>query len=380
MLNNLRVHFKTELKKILGDKSLILMLFVAPVFYLFFYGSLYLNKVEKELPVAIVDYDQSAASRALIRMFDATDKIEIDGNFNSVGEAESGFKSGEIRAYIIIPANFETGIKKGKGSDIKVYLNNTRFLPSNDIAKAVSEVTLTMGAGIRLNYLEIGGLSKSQALNVVQPIGVDMRSINNTTDSYGDFLIPGIFILILQQTLLIGLGESLGKDRENKELQNISLTWITGKSLPYLIMFFAYSVLFYTVPFHTFSLTFKGSLLILLGVTPLFLMVVILFGYLAGSFFKSKFDALIILAFTSYPVFLISGYSWPLSAMPDQVRMLSYLIPSTPFLNIYTKVTQFGADLNMVLPQIGHLLILLIVYSVLLLFRYKILSRPAVTK
>jgi len=370
MYNGIKFEFTRELRNIFSDKSLILMLLAAPLFYAFFYGSAYLNKVERELELVIVDYDQSATSRMYSRMLDASGIIKVTGNEPQIDVAMNSFYQAENKAVIYIPKGFEKELKKGKGSDVKIYLNNTRFLPSNDIVKAVSEISATVGAGIRLKYLRAQGLSSGQAIEVVEPLRIDMRSLHNTTESYGDFLIPGIFILILQQTLLIGLGESIAKDREKGLIGTKQQWWKSGKALPYLIMFTSYAFLFFTVAFDVFGIPQIGNYLLLMVTTVIFLIAVVLFTYFISSFFKTKFEALILLAFTSYPVFLISGYSWPSMSMPLWVKYLGYIIPSTPFLEAYIKITQFGAGFDLILPQMIHLIALAFVFALLNKLRY----------
>lgn len=378
MLGDMIKEFRNEIKNIFSDKSLILMLFAAPVFYAFFYGSVYLNKVDREIEVVVVDYDQSAVSRNYINLLDASGMIKITGNLPLIDEAMESFRHDENHAVMYIPKGFEEDLKKGKGGNFKIFLNNTRFLVSNDIFKAVSEISATMGAGIRLRLLRSQGLSADQAYQVVEPVRIDMRSLYNTTESYGDFLIPGILILVIQQTLIIGFGESLAKDREKGLLAGKSGAWMAGKSLPYFIMHIAYTFMFYTITFDLFSLVFKGNMVLLLLISVLFVMAVITFTYFIASFIHKKLEALLLLAFTSYPAFLISGYSWPGSAMPVALKYLGYIFPTTPFFEIYIKITQFGAGLNDVLPQVMHLFIIFAVGLVLSKIRYNSLIKNAV--
>ncbi|MDP4173592.1 MAG: ABC transporter permease [Bacteroidota bacterium] len=369
-----------EINFIIKDKDLIVIILLSPIFYACFYGSAYFHKSEQDVPVAVVDMDKSSLSQQLIRNLDAHQLININEvlpDLNSAIDRVNSFKSHGI---VFIPKNFENNLKSGKGTDLKVYLNTTRFLISNDINKAVNEVTGTISAGVRLKYFQTQGYSFEQAKELIEPLNCEVKSLFNPVEGYGDFLIPGLLVLILQQTLLIGLAESVAKEREFNTLHELYATsnksiWatITGKGLFYFILFSSYAVLFYTLHFSIFKISFRGSVSAVVLLTALFLISVIYMGIFVSSFFKRKIVSLQLFAFTSYPFFLISGYPWPRQTMPLPIRYLSYVIPSTPYLNAFNRITQMGAGWIDILPELYQLVILCCLGLVLAKIRMKIL-------
>jgi ABC-2 type transport system permease protein len=189
----------------------------------------------------------------------------------------------------------------------------------------------------------------------------------NFTESYGDYLIPAIIVLIIQQTLLIGLAESVAKENENNSLQewffeseSKTLFAIAGKSFFYFVLYASYAFLFYTLNLAIFKINFLGNANALALLTLIFLLAVIFWTIFISSFFRRKIIALQFLTLTSYPIFLISGYSWPLSSMPLWLQVISYILPSTPYFAAFTRITQMGAQLNNVIPELIHLLVLAI--------------------
>lgn len=377
-LINIWTVIRREVELLAGDKNIILIVLVAPVFYAFFYSTIYLNKIETNVQVAVVDQDKTYTTQRLINHFNSHQLIEIYAEAANIDEAERLLNNGEVQGIIYIPRNFEDELKSGKGAFVKVGLNTTRFLVSNDLNKAINEVIEKVNAGVKLKYFEAKGYNSQQSRKMIEPIHTDIRPLFNYTESYGDFLVPGMLVLILQQTLLIGLSESMAKEREKRLLQDLfrasgdsTINSILGKGLFYLFLYAVYALFFYSITFAVLSLQFAGSNAAVLLLTLLLLLSVIFLSLFFSSFLKRKLVALQIFAFSSYPVFLLSGYSWPLESMPVYIRAISYMLPSTPYLNAFQRVTQMGAGIGDVLPEIFHLTAIIIAALVLSVVRFK---------
>lgn len=373
---------KREVRLIAKDINIISVILLAPLFYSFFYGAVYINKVETDIPIVIIDWDHSPTSQKLIRYFDSHQSLNITRNATHLSEAQEMMNKGEIQGIILIPDKFESQLKKNQDGVIKMYLNTSRFLVSNDINKAVNEVVGYFNAGIAVKFFESKGLNYNQALNVIEPVRTDMRSLFNFTESYGDFLIPGILVLIIQQTLLIGLSESFAKEREEntipglfKQSNGSIFALIHGKSLFYFILYSAYSLMFFTINFYVFKIPFHGNTAALIILTFLLILSVIYYSLLISSFFKRKIIAIQFLTLTSYPIFLMSGFSWPINTMPLFIRYLAYLIPSTPYLSAYVRITQMGAEIGHVMPELQHMAALTILGLLLLIIRLKYICK-----
>ncbi len=373
---------KREVKIVTSDKTIAALIFAAPVFFGLFYSTVYLNKIETDVPVGIINLDGSMLSAGLVRNLDASQSISITHNYNSIEEIINAVYSDEIQAGIIIPSDFTANLKGNKAAVIKVYLNTTKFLVSNDINKAVNEVTLTMGAAARLKYFKIKGNNSEQSMELIEPLKLEINNMFNFTESYGDFIMPGLLVLIIQQTLLLGLSLSAAKENEFDtfgEMLKITggspLKLITGKISFYILLFFGYTVLFYTVLFPIFKLNFKAPAVVVFLVSIINLIAVSTFSLFIGSFFKSRLIVLHIVAFTSLPFFLFSGFSWPAESMPVLIRYLSFLIPGTHYLKYNTLSVSMGASLKESAEPVFYLSIIAVVYFIATYFRMKHLSK-----
>ncbi|VXB81290.1 MULTISPECIES: ABC transporter permease [Chryseobacterium] len=372
---------KREIRNVSKDSSLFLILLLAPILYAFMYGSIYLNKGEEKVRLALIDNDGTAISRTLTQQLNSTPMIEIVPSSN-ISEAQEMMFHGEVQGYFYIQSGFEKNIFLLKQTNVNLVLNASRFLPSSDLLSTATKVCLTVGAGVRKTYFNKQGMGEDEAMKMTNPINMDYRPLYNSGMTYGAFLLPGLLAIILQQTLLIGVAAAFTSEREEKKLlnlyqiskQNIS-KMIFGKSLLYFIVFMIFGFFFSVVNFSVFDVEVRGNYFDLAVVSALFIATIIVFGMLIGSFFKTKLFAFQVLVFSSYPIFLITGYSMPYQALPRFVQILSDMLPTSPFLKTYISIVQAGGSLSDNLSSVIHLIVLWIVFELLLILRIKYLVK-----
>ncbi len=371
---------KREIQLLSKDFDIISILLLAPLFYSFFYGSIYWNKIETDVPITVVNIDNSELSQKLIRMLDAHQSIKIYDKNENLNSAKTELENGTVHGIILIPKDFERGIKKGNGAFIKSYLNTTRFLVSNDINKAVTDVVLQFNGEIKSKVFGAKGFTPQQVELISEPVKLDMRPMFNFTESYGDYMIPAILILIIQQTLLIGLSESVSKEIEENSLNNWyaqsgrkTFLAILGKGFFYFVLYSSYALMFFTINFFVFKINFLGSANALAVLTLVFIIAVVSWTIFISSFFKRKIIALQFLTLSSYPVFLISGYSWPMNSMPVWLQVISNMMPSTPYYAAFTRITQMGAQFHNVELELMQLIGLAVLGFTAAYFRIKFL-------
>ncbi len=347
-MNKLKEILKAELNQVISNHSVLLTVLIAPLLYAALLGSIYIDKDIEGISMAVVDMDQTATSMELTRLLSASSKVNIVAKINSYEEAVDMMYKQKINGFIWFPRGFEKKLLKLEGADVKLYLNTTRFLPSNDLNKAVNMVMMTAGSGVRLRYLEVHGINPKHAMELINPVLPEIRPIYNPTNNYGDFLLPGLLFLILQQTLLIGMGESVAVDNEEGRLahylqgENSIFAYMTGKTAYYLFLYFSYFLIFFWGVYPKLSVHMAGNMFALITVGMVFVLVISMMAILFGSMVKSQVRYMAIMAFTTYPFFLTSGYSWPVVAMPLPIQWLSQLIPTTHFLHAGTRIVVMG--------------------------------------
>ncbi len=372
---------KRELGIISGDGSIILTIFIAPMLYIFLLGTIYYHKDIQKVNLAIVDRDHSGLSRTYIRFINSTQKVRVKYMPETFDEAKDLFYKMDVFGVLIIPKGFEKDLMTLKGSGVNLILNNSRFLMSNEINKAVQKVSLMVGAGVRLKYFVETGNTPRQAMNLVMPVKPEVSFLNNIFSNYGYFLLPGLIFLIIQQTLLIGLGESVSLEREENLLPSLLkkdrpvFVAIAGKNAFYFVLYLAYSLLAFSTLFPFFSIPVKGDFWSLALLIVLFVSSMILFTNLLSSFFKKQIVFMEIVAFTSYPIFLITGYAFPQYALPALIKYLSYVLPTTPFMDSMIKISRQNAAFTFVLRDYLILALQVLVFYALLHWRWNFLQK-----
>jgi ABC-2 type transport system permease protein len=368
---------KRELQLIAKDHSILLTVLIAPLLYAFFYGSIYINKEESEVPLAIVDDDQSGLSRLLAMQLDNTGMVQVRQAF-TLREAEQLLSSAQCQGYLYFEKGLEKKVLSLQQAHAVLAVNASRFLPSSDLLSEVTTVCLTISAGVRLQYFQKNGMTAAIAMRETNPLALDYRPLFNERTSYGAYLLPGLLMLILQQTLLLGLSASMAGEREKQTwaqllqmADNKLLKALSGKGAFYFILFAAYAFFFLSVNFYLLQLPLRGNLLLLACLLALFIATLIPLGMHIGRCFRSQLLAVQVMGFSTYPFFLLSGYAWPYEQLPPLLQWLSALLPTTPFLAAYTAIVQQGGGLLQVMQPLAHLLALWAGYSLLLWLRLR---------
>lgn len=369
--------FNNELRVVISDHSILLTVLIAPLLYAFFLGSIYLNKDIDNIRFAVVDYDKSPSSRKIYQYINSTQKVDVVGYLENYDDAVNKLKDLQIEGFLFFNKGFEKMLLNGEQQAVNLYLNTTRFLPSNDLNKTINDIFLEVAAEARMLFYEKAGIPHAEAEKLMNPVSTTIYPIYNTTNSYGGFLLPGLFFLILQQTLLIGLAESASKDNELFNRSSGSMSWLsgymTGKTVYYYLLYFSYLFIFSVAIFPFFGLSTSSAVMATILLFFIFITVIMIIAIASGLLVGNQIRVMEIMAFTSYPFFLLSGYSWPIESMPVPIQWLSYIVPTTPLMHAVTKLFVMEGSFLDILPELKHLTILLISYSVilLLLFRFK---------
>lgn len=370
-----------EKRKVFGDINLALMFLIAPIIYPFLYGFFYLNKVEEKVPTAYIDYDNSMLSRQLIREIGGCQNINITHKINNYSEIEYELMYNKCEAVVVIPQDFSLNIKRGKSTNVNMILPAGRLLVLSDIGLPMYYASATYGSKIAASFAAKKGSPIFTNPSVAQPIKFNMQFLNNPYLTYGDMFLPALSVIILSQILFIGGAAAQAKEYGiNKRLE------ILKSTNHYSTVIFA-DIIFYMGIFTFVSLVLAGVLSpiykinILYNYFDLYLVSIIgmsaalIFGMFIGTFFKHRITVFVILAFTSYPFFLMTGYAWPWDQLPTAIQYLSRLIPMTPFAQSYQIISQFGNNISYAAIPVINSLALIVFYSLLYIIRMNYLKR-----
>lgn len=340
---------RNELNRIVTLPPVFAVMILAVAIYAVLYPQPYLNEALRKSPVIVVDQDRTTTSRELIRRVDATPDVAVVSVEPSLPEARRHIFSREASGILVIPEGLERELLRGRASPVALYADASYFLIYQRIALGITAVTRTMGAETEIRRLIGMGVDRPLAAAAADPMPLTAIPLFNPQGGYASYLLPAAFVLILQQTLLIGIGllGTLPGARPADETAFASpLATVAGKLLAYLALQ-AVTVPFLLVVLPWFyGIPRLGSLgSILLFALPFGLAVGSL-GLVIAGLFRSALAVQLTMASIGMPFFFLSGFSWPLEAMPRFAQWLSLPIPSTAGIDGFVRLGQLGAGLS----------------------------------
>lgn len=364
--------YRYELQTIIYDKGVLLIFIGAVIIYSFFYPIPYLPEVLKEVPIIVVDEDRTALSRKLIRMADATDLVRIAGQVASVGEAGKRIKAGKVSGALVIPREFQKKVLGGKNATVGLFCDASYFLVYRQAMTGLLSATKTLSAGIEIRRLQARGETALHARATRSPVELINRPLFNPTEGYASYVVPAVMVLILQQTLLIGIGMLGGTRQENTGQQNVAITAspfmsVLSKASVYLSIYLVHMVYYFFVIFSLYGFPQKGTPFTILSFMLPFLISVTFLGIFINGIFRHRETSIQVLLFTSLPAIFLAGFAWPVEAIPVWLRTLSFLLPTTAGIEGFLRVSEMGASLRNVLFEWGVLWGLCLLYGTMAL-------------
>ena len=345
--------WKEEFRTTFRDQGVLIFFILVPLAYPLIYAFIYTNETLRDVPVAVVDNSRSSMSREYLRKVDATPDVHIISHCADMEEAQLLMKERRAYGIIYVPDDFSDKIVRGEQTQVSIFCDMSGLLYYKCILLANTEVSLEMNADIKTQ--RAGNTTDRQDEITAYPIAYQDVALYNPTNGFAAFLIPAVLILIIQQTLLLGIGLSAGTAREKNQFRNLvpinrhyngTLRIVLGKGLSYFLVYALVSVYVLCVVPWLFSLNqiaIPGELA--LFITP-YLAACIFFAMTASVVIRNRETCMLLFVFTSVPLLFLSGISWPAASIPPFWKYISYIFPSTFGINGYVRINNMGATLN----------------------------------
>lgn len=354
--------FRHELRRLFRDQGIFVFFFIVPLAYPLLYAFIYTGEVVRDVPVAVVDESHTSQSRTFLRQVDATADVRLIARCADMQEAQRLVAHREAYGILRIPADFSSQLARGEQTHVAVYPDMSGMLYYKALLVAATNASLAMNADIKV--ARAGNTTAQQDRATIHPIAYEEVNLYNPQGGFASFLIPAVLILVIQQTLLLGVGLAAGTAREHNRFRlllpatrhyNGLLRIVLGKAAAYLMVYIPLSVYVLGVVPRLFRLPQIGATSDwALFVLP-FLLACIFFAMTVSALVRHRETCIMLIVFTSVPLLFISGVSWPGSAVPEVWQAVSYLFPSTAGINGFLKINNMGAPLS-ALQQEYHLL------------------------
>lgn len=347
--------FREELRTCLKDPGVLIFFLLVPLAYPLLYSFIYTREVVREVPVAVVDDSQSSLSRRYLRHIDATADVRLMAHCANMEEARTLMRQRDAYGIIYIPESFSRDLNRHQQTSVRIYSDMSGLLYYKALLMANTDVSLDMNADIKVE--RAGNTTEQQDKVTEHPIAYEEVSIFNPQNGFAAFLIPAVLVLIIQQTLLLGVGMSAGTAREHNAFRHLIpidkhhtglLRILFGKAAAYLLIYIPMSVYVFGVVPHMFSLNQIGAPTDLLLFLIPYIIACIFFAMTVSGLVRHRETCIILVVFSSVPLLFISGVSWPGSAIPELWRPLSYVFPSTFGINGFVRINNSAATLSQV--------------------------------
>lgn len=367
-----------EMKNVVRDEGVLIFFVLVPLLYPILYSWIYNNEVVREVPVAVVDNSHSSMSRMFIREFDAAPDTRVAYHCNSLDEAKDLVGRQAVHGVIYFPQDFQTRINRMEQSHVGVYCDMSLMLTYKAIFQTASSVAANINSKIQTSLS--GNTTGREDEITIKPLDFDEIPMFNTTGGYGNFILPGVLMLIIQQTLLLGIGLSAGTAREKnkyKELIPVSRHYngifriVLGKSMCYFMIYSviaAYVTLVIPRMFGFVSLVHASDLATFM--LP-YLLSCIFFGMMLSCLVRYRENVILLVVFSSILLLFLSGMSWPSSNIPGTWKAVSWLFPSTFGIQGFVSMNTAGARLGDISMQYICLWIQTVVFFIMTCAVYK---------
>lgn len=369
-----------ELKHIFKDSGVLVIFFAAGLIYPILYGFTYKNELLRDIPTAVVDLSGTNLSREFRQKLDATPELKTSFICTSLEEAKDLYEKDEVHAIVFIPKSFSADINSGKQTHIIAYSNMASMMYYKGLYAAINYVSLEMGKEIQLNNLKKTGLTDYQAKVRATPILYESKSLFNPKGGFASFLMPAALILVIQQTLVLGIGMLAGTAREENSFHNLipfqqkyhgSMRIVIGKASAYFLIYSFIAVYNLMLIPYLFNLPHLENPLVLIPFVIPFLLASIFFGMSISVFFWNRENSLLLYLFTSLPLLFLSGFSWPATHIHAFWKIISYFFPSTFGIQAFLKINSMGASFSQIGFELTGLWMLTAVYFLFSIFVYR---------
>ena len=351
--------WRQELKQVFRDEGVLIFCVIVPLVYPLLYSWIYNNEVVHEVPVVVVDDSHSHLSRQFIRMCDASPDVKIVSYAGDLDEAKMLVSRQVAKGVYYIPEEFATNINRMKQSVIGVYCDMSLMLTYKAIYQTAVAVTQTMGAEIQRRVS--GNWTAREDQITTRPLAFEDVPVFNPAGGYGNFIIPAVLMLIIQQTLVLGIGLAAGTARERNRYSDLVpihkcyggiYRIVCGKAMCYLMIYAVMSAYLTIAVPRMFSFIAMIHWQDLVALMVPYLLASTFFGMTVSCLVHYRENVMLLMVFLSLPLLFMSGVSWPQSSIPGYWQGVSWLFPSTFGIRAFVRMNTMGGVLSDVVTEI----------------------------
>jgi ABC-2 type transport system permease protein len=363
---------RKEFIQILRDPRTLAITVAVPVVMLFLLGYAATNDV-RNISMAVLDQDRSPDSRALLDAYRSADYFKLDHEVDTEEQMRELIDLGDCRAGIIIPPDFSEKLASGQSTSVALVVDGSDPTLATTARASAMLIGQNFATQIAAARLDQRGLS----ISMTPAVDVRTQVWYNPGLKSANYMIPGMIGMILMFLTTLLTCTSIVRERERGTIEQLIVTplrkWelVVGKLAPYVFIAFFDMIEVLFVGTLVFDFPINGSLLLLLLLSALFLTSSLGIGLLISTIANTQQEAMLTTMLTLLPSIFLSGFFFPLAAMPPFLQALSYVIPLRYFLIISRGVITKGVGLESLWNEVLFLTIFAILVGIAAITRFK---------
>jgi len=341
-----------ELHQILRDRRTLAILLLFPAFILLIYGYA-LNFDIRNVRLAVQDRDRSTSSRELVSAFVNSGYFELVGFVEGDAEVDALVNANQARAVLVIPAGFERDVRTRTPVTVQVVIDGDNANTASTVMGYAQALVAEYSTAVLLR----ANLSSPGPPLVLEPRIWYNPQLRSTL-----FLVPGLIAFIAMITAVVSTALSVVREKERGTMEQIRMSpigpvsFILGKTVPYLALSFISALLIVFTAQLLFDLPMRGSWLVLCGTILVFLVGAQAQGLLISSISDSQRMAFQVALLSSFlPTFILSGFIFPISSMPAAIQVVTFIVPARYFLVALRAIVLKGAPIGAFSEQLAAL-------------------------
>jgi ABC-2 type transport system permease protein len=340
---------RKEFIQIMRDKRALAIILIIPIMQLFLLGYAATNDV-RNIPLAVYDQCRCAESRALLDSYRSADYFRIAYSVGSEAEIRQLVEQGKARAAVIIPPDYNTQLAKGK-AQVAFILDGSDPTSASTAYSAAILIGQAHATNLMVERLARTGLNVDK---LKPPVEIRTQVWYNPDLVSNYFMIPGVIGMVLFAITSILTATSVVRERERGTIEQLIVTpirpWelVVGKVLPYVILAFINTFEVLAIGHWWFGVPIRGSLAFIVGASGLLLLSGLGIGLFASTMANTQQEAMLTVWMTLLPSLFLSGFFFPLEAMPAFLRWVSYIVPLRYYLVILRAIMLKGAGVESV--------------------------------
>jgi drug efflux transport system permease protein len=354
-MRRLRALMRKEFTHMRHDPRTFMVIFIMPILQLVLLGYA-TNTDVKNVPTAIFDQDNTTSSRKLLDAYQSTGFFSLDYFVTSENELNRLIQGGQAKVGIAIPPNYSSDLAAGHTVNVAVLIDGSDPTVAQTALSTATLVGQSQGSAIRIQDLAMRGPAVASAL----PLDTRTMVLYNPDLLSTYNMIPALIAMILMMTTTNLTSAAIVKERERGTIEQLIVTpirsWelVIAKITPYVFVSMLNVLVILLVGTFWFHVPIQGSVLLLLALTGLYLLPNLGLGLLISTFAKSQQQAQFMVMPIMLPSMMLSGFFFPVAALPAVLQFVSSLLPVTYFMIIVRSIVVKGAGLDLLIrPSIA---------------------------